>query len=164
MLQITLKPELTRIMLSKCSSLVTVYGPKSWQSDVETLWINLLKKTYCNSYTSLIAQLVKNPPAMQETLVRFMGRKIHWRRNRLLTPVFFGFPCGSAGEESTCNVGDLSSIPGLGGSPAEGNGYPLQYSGLENSMDCMAHGVTKSWTRLSNFHSLIHSLQHNICS
>ena len=48
-----------------------------------------------------------------------------------------GFPCGSTGKESACNVGDLSSISGLGGSPAEGNGYPLQYSGLENSTDCI---------------------------
>ena len=46
-----------------------------------------------------------------------------------------GFPGGSAGKESTCNVGDLDLIPGLGRSPGEGKGYPLQYSGLENSMD-----------------------------
>ena len=64
-----------------------------------------------------------------------------------------GFPCGSAGTESDCNVGDLGSIPGLGRSPGEGKGYPLQYSGLENSMDYIVHGITKSWTRLSNFHS-----------
>ena len=54
-----------------------------------------------------------------------------------------GIPCGSAGKESTCNVGDLGSIPGLGRSPGEGKGYPLQYSGLENSMDCVVHGVTR---------------------
>ena len=63
-----------------------------------------------------------------------------------------GFPCGSAGKESSCNVGDLGSIPGLGRSPGEGKGYPLQYSGLENSMDCLVHGVTKSQTQLSNFY------------
>ena len=55
-------------------------------------------------------------------------------------------PCGSAGKESTCNVGDLGSIPGLGRSPGEGKGYPLQYSGLENSMDYTVHGVAKSQT------------------
>ena len=55
----------------------------------------------------------------------------------------------SAGKESTCNAGDLGSIPGLGRSPGEGNGYLLQYSGLENSMDSIVHGVTKSWTQLS---------------
>ena len=65
------------------------------------------------SWASLVAQLVKNPPA---------------------------------------NVGDLGSIPGLGRSPGEGEGYPLQYSGLENPMDCIAHGVSKSWTQLSDFH------------
>ena len=64
----------------------------------------------------------------------------------------WGFPGSSAGKESTCNAGDLGSIPGLGRSPGEGKGYPLQYSGLENSMDCIVHGVTKSWTRLSDFH------------
>ena len=56
-----------------------------------------------------------------------------------------GFPGGSASKEPTCNVGDLGSIPGLGRSLGEENSYPLQYSGLENSMDCI-HGVSKSWT------------------
>ena len=64
-----------------------------------------------------------------------------------------GFPSGSAGKESVCNAGDLGSIPGLERSPGEGKGYPLQYSGLENSMDCTVHGVAKSQTRLSDFHS-----------
>ena len=57
-----------------------------------------------------------------------------------------GFPCGSAGKESVCNAVDLASIPGLGRSPGEGKGYPLQYSGLENSMDCVVQAITKSWT------------------
>ena len=65
------------------------------------------------------------------------------------------FPDSSVGKESNCNAGDLGSIPGLGRSPGEGKGYPLQYSGLENSMDCIVHGVLKSWTRLSNFHKII---------
>ena len=104
--------------------------------------------------------------------------------------MFRGFPGGSAGKESTCNAGDLASIPGLGRSPGEGKGYPLQnswaflvvqlvknlpamretrvqslvwedplekgkyplqYSGLENSMDHIVHGVAKSQTQLSNF-------------
>ena len=59
-----------------------------------------------------------------------------------------GFPCGSAGKESICNVGDLGSIPGLRRSPGEGKGYPLQYSGLENSMGCIVYGITKNQTRL----------------
>ena len=112
--------------------------------------------------------------------------KIHWRRDRLPTPVFLGFPGGSAGKESACNAGDPGSIPGSGVSAGEGTGYPLQYSwaslvahlvknlpatwgdlgsipgsgrslgdgkgypcqysGLENSMDCVVHGVAKSQT------------------
>ena len=67
-------------------------------------------------------------------------------------PFSLGFPGGSAGKESACNAGDLGSIPGLGRSPGEGNSYPLQYSGLENSTDCIVHGVAKSRTRLSDFH------------
>ena len=66
-------------------------------------------------------------------------------------PVFLGFPGGLAGKESACNVGDLGSIPGLGRSPGEGKGYLFQYSCLENSMDCIVHGLSKSWTRLSDF-------------
>ena len=66
-----------------------------------------------------------------------------------------GFPGGSDSKESACNAGNAGSIPGLGRSPVEGNGYPLQYSCLENSMDRGAwqstvHGVAKSWTRLSD--------------
>ena len=61
--------------------------------------------------------------------------------------MFLVFPCGSAGKESSCNVGDMGSIPGLGISSGEGKGYPLQYSDLENSMDYTVHGVAKSWTR-----------------
>ena len=52
-----------------------------------------------------------------------------------------GFPGGSAGKESTYNAGDLTSIPGLGRFPGEGNSYPLQYSGLENSMNCIVPGA-----------------------
>ena len=95
---------------------------------------------------SLIAQLVKNLPAMQETLVQFLGQEDQLEQDRLPTPVFLGFPCGSASKESACNAGDLSLILGLKRSPGEGKGYPLQYSGLENSKDCIVHGVAKSWT------------------
>ena len=68
----------------------------------------------------------------------------------------YSFPGSSAGKESTCNVGDLGLIPELGKFPGEGKGYPLQYSGLENSMDCIVHGVAKSQTRLRNFHFHFH--------
>ena len=57
-----------------------------------------------------------------------------------------GFPGDSAGKESTCNAGDLGSTPGSGRSSGEGKGSPHQYSGLENSMDCIVHGITKSWS------------------
>ena len=66
---------------------------------------------------------------------------------------------GSAGKESACNVGNLGSVPGLGRSPGEGKGYQLQYSGLENSTDCLVYGVTKSWIQLSNLHFHCHSQQ-----
>ena len=61
------------------------------------------------------------------------------------------FPCGSDSKESTCNAGDLGSIAGLGRSPGEGNGYPFQYSGLDNFMDYIIHRITKSWTWLRDF-------------
>ena len=72
---------------------------------------------------SLIAQLVKNPPTMQETLVHFLGWKIPWRRDRLPTPVFLGFPYVSADKESASSAGDLDSVLGLGRSPGEEKGY-----------------------------------------
>ena len=67
-----------------------------------------------------------------------------------------GLPLWLAGKESACNAGDLGSIPGLGRSPGEGKGYPLQFSGLENFMDCIVHGVTKNQTQLSDFHFRSH--------
>ena len=70
----------------------------------------------------------------------------------LFNSQYLGFPGDSTGKESTCNVGDFGSIPGLGRSPGEGKGYPLQYSCLDNSTDFTVHGVTKSQTQLSDFH------------
>ena len=69
-------------------------------------------------------------------------------------PGILAFAGDSAGEESACNVGERGSIPGLERFPGEGKGYQLQYSGLENSMVSIVHGVTKSQTRLSDFHFL----------
>ena len=93
----------------------------------------------------------QNPPAMRETWVRFLGLEDPLEKDSLPAPVFLGFPCGLTDKESTCNVGNLDSVPGLGRSPGEGKSYPLQYSGLENSMDYIVHGVAKSWKRLSDF-------------
>ena len=89
------------------------------------------------------------------------------RRDRLPTSVFLGFSGGSAGKESASNVEDLGLIPGLGRSPGKGNCYPLQYSGLENFMDCIVHKVAKNirhdlvtfTLRISSiklFHSMCH--------
>ena len=80
--------------------------------------------------------------------------KIPWKREGLPTPVFLGFTCGSAGKESVCSVGDLGLIPGLGRSPGGGKGYPLQYSGLENSMDCISSMLTHARILLIIFHRL----------
>ena len=101
-----------------------------------------MQMTFSISWASLRAQLIKNPPAMQETLVQFLGQEDPLERGWLPTPVFLGLPCGSAGKESTCNVGDLGLILELGRSPGKGKGYPLQYSGPENTV----HGITKSLT------------------
>ena len=79
-----------------------------------------------------------------------LGGKIPWRRDGLPTPVFLGFPCGSAGKESACNVGDLGSISGLGRSPGEGEGYPLRCSCLDNVMSYTESQRVR--LRLSNFH------------
>ena len=114
-------------------------------------WISPLR-------ASLIAQLVNNPPAMLETLVWFLSQEDLLEKEWVTHSSVLGLPCGSAGKESACNMGDLGSIPGLGRSPGEGKSYPLQYSGLENSMDYIVHGVAKSRTWLSYFTSLHLSL------
>ena len=111
-----------------------------------------------------VAQTVKDLPAVRETWVRSLVGKIPWRREWPPIPVFLagefhgqihgqsgGFPGGPDSKESACNEGDLGSIPGLGRFPGEGNGYPLQYSCLENPMDRRAwwptvHSVAKSQT------------------
>ena len=119
--------------------------------------------TFSCLQASLIARLVKKKKIClwcRRPWFDSWVRKIYWRRYRLPTPVCLGFPCGSASKESTCNAGDLGSISGLRRSPEEGKGCPLQLSGLENSPVCIVHGVTKSQTRLSYFHSLsLSSLQ-----
>ena len=90
-------------------------------------------------------------------LVENQVGKITWSRDRLPTTV--SFPNRSVGKESTCSAGNPSLIPGMGRSPGEGKGCPLQYSGLENSMDCIVHAVAKSRTRLRDFH--FHPLQYS---
>ena len=89
---------------------------------------------------------------MQENPVGFLGREDPLEKREATHSSILGLPGGLAGKESACNAGDLGSIPGLGRSPGEGNSYPRQYSGLENSMDCIIHGIAKSRTGLSDFH------------
>ena len=99
--------------------------------------------------------MVKNPPAIQEPEFNSWLRKIPWRKvvvHYKMIKSILGFPSGSVGKESACNVGDLGLIPWLGRSLGERNSYPLQYSSLENPMDCTVQGIAKSWTLLSNFH------------
>ena len=92
--------------------------------------------TFMSETASLMTQLVKNLPAKLETKFDSWVGKIRWRRDRLPTPVFWGFPCGSAGKDSACNAGDLGSIPGLGRSPGEGKRlitpvfWPGEFHGL----------------------------------
>ena len=75
-----------------------------------------------------------------------------WKTNTISQSKLTVLDISSAGKEPACNARDLGLIPGLGRFPGEGKGYPLQYYGLENSMNFIVHGVTKSQTRLSNFH------------
>ena len=84
-----------------------------------------------------------------KSIILILARPLH---GFVIMDKLLNFPCGSAGKESTCKAGDLGLIPVLGRSPGEGKGNPLQYSCLENSMDCIVHGVTKSRTLLSNSH------------
>ena len=101
----------------------------------------------------LIAQLIKNPPACRRHQFYFWVEKIRWRRDRLPTPVFLGFPYSSAGKESACNAGDLGQISGLGKICLRRERLPTplfqpgEFHGLNR-----VHGVAKSQTRLSNFH------------
>ena len=121
----------------------------------------ILKLIFISTYCGSSAGEESACNAGDRSLIPESGRP-PWRRNRLPTPVFWGFPGGSDGKESACNAGDLGLSPGLGRSPGEGNGYPLQYSGLENSTDggawqATVHGVAESQTWLRNFYLLTHS-------
>ena len=116
----------------------------------ETSWLRNRTGVSCIAgrfFTSWATREVHLDRAKQSTL-----NFIHSYQEAIkILSIWGGFPSGSAGKEFACNAGALGSIPELGRSP-EGNGYPLQYSALENSMDCRVHGVTKSRKQLSNFH------------
>ena len=100
---------------------------------------------------SLTAQLVIHLQCRRPQFDSRVG-KLCGRRDQLPTAVFLGFPGGSAGKESPAMRETWVQSLGSEKAPGEGKGYPLQYSGLENSMDCIVHGVTNSQTRLSDFH------------
>ena len=91
------------------------------------------------------------PREENENWAQYANEKyIYWRAGK-------GFPCGSDGKESACNAGDLGSIPGLERSPGEGKGYPLQYSGLENSVDCIVSSRGHEESDMTEQLSLTHT-------
>ena len=112
----------------------------------------------CPLGASLVAQLVKNLPAMQETPIWFLGREDPLEKGQAATVVFLGFAGGSASKESTCNVGDLGLIPGLGRSPGEGNSWlstPVFWSVPGDPIDVPGDpmdGIAEESTQLSDFH------------
>ena len=116
-----------------------------------------MRYLYIYRGASLIAQLVKNLPATQETPVRFLGQEDPLEKRLATHFNILGLLLWLSWQRIRLNnVGDLGSMPGLGRFPGEGEGYPLQYSGLENSMDCLVYGVAKSQMRLSDFHFYFH--------
>ena len=106
-------------------------GKMPWRRATHSNILARLTQLYLRD--SLIAQLVKICLQCGRPQFDSWVGKFCWRKDRLPTPVLLGFPCSSPGEESVCNPGDLGLILRLGRSPGEGKGYPLQYSGLENS-------------------------------
>ena len=94
----------------------------------------------CICWRNLVIESVKLPTIWHE--VTFISLLL----DSSFVHITLGFPCSSAGKESTCHAGNLGLIPGLERSLVEGKGYPLQYSGLENSMNCIVHRVTESDT------------------
>ena len=116
---------------------------------VDNLIFSLKKK----NYWSIVDLFIQHPVSFKYTTKWISYTYTHSFLDSFLTQVIADFPCGSAGKESACNVGDLSSIPELGRSPGEGKGYPLQYSGLENSTDCTVHGIAKGLTHWATFTS-----------
>ena len=125
---------------------------KEWSTDtcynIHGIWKHYAKWKKPHIISIYISRVNKSRDRRQISVCQGMGGGEE-RSDCWWVCSFFG---GDAGRESACSVGDLGSIPGLGRSPGEGKGYPLQYSGLENSTDCIVHGVAKSQTRLSDFH------------
>ena len=108
--------------------------------------LNRLVYSHWLQEQSGVAQLVKNLPAVQETPVQFLNWEDPLEKGWATHSSILGLPSWLSWQRTTCNARDLCLIPRLGRSPGEGNGYPYQYSGLENSMDCIIHGVAESDT------------------
>ena len=138
----------------KCSYLENPRDGGAWWAAVYGITQSWTRLKWLSSSSSSSSSVAKELVNCRRPRFDSWDGKIHWRRDRPPIPIFLGFPGGSVGKESTCNAGDLGSIPGLGRSPGKGKGHPLQYFGLENSMDCIVHGVTKNQTWLSDFHFL----------
>ena len=128
--------------------------PPMWETWVRPLgWEDPLGKEMA-THSSILAWRIpwtEEPGRLRSMGLQRVGH--YWATSlSLLRSSLKGFPGGSAGKESACNAGDLGSVPGLERSPGEGKHYPLQYSGLENSMDWTVHGVARSQIWLSYFH------------
>ena len=125
---------------------------QKWTKDLnihltkEDIWITNKHVKRCS--ISLIIREMQNKSTMRH---HFTPIRMTFIKNKSGLPLWASLVAQLV-KKSTCNAGDLGSTPGLGRSPGEGKGYPLQYSGLENSMGCIVHGVAKSWTQLSGFH------------
>ena len=136
------------------ASLFSRVSPSLDSSDLQSLWKDscmIIISSFVNS-RNIPKSLLLSPHHSLLATIFFWGTSVFSVLCSKYLSTIEPFPCGSAGKESACNAGDLGSIPGLGRSPGEGKGYPFQYSGLENSMDCIVHGVT--W--LSDFHFFFH--------
>ena len=129
-----------------------IHSPMISQNEKEYIYMHITESLCRRESTALYSR-------MEAHIVN----QLHFNKINLKNMFFFlfdnytfimGFPHSSVGKESACNAGDPSLIPRSGRFPGEGKGYPFQYSGLENSMDSIVHGVAKSRTRLSDFHSL----------
>ena len=123
------------------------FGP--WDATLPSVWAQVLRKPLLSASQEVLC----HPGAM--VVCKCIGDP-RWDMLHLL--IYLNI--GSAAKESACNVGDLGSVPGLGRSPGEEKGYPPQYSGLENSMDCVVHAVIKSQTWVSNFFTYLKIWSH----
>ena len=143
-------PQTTKVMATVCGKCL-VKTKKALNLHNRVCYYNsyILSLVIVNLLLCLTNKLHHRLHTGFSTILHSFGHPLAGRGTHLLwISGTLDFPCGSAGKESTCNVGDLGSIPGLGRFPGEGKRHPLQYSCLENSMGCIVYGVTQSWTRL----------------